>query len=63
MEFRIADTFTASLARLPVQNQKAANTAVFDIQADPGATSRPAGQMTRDTVNKGYAALKAPGPV
>jgi hypothetical protein len=63
MEFRIANTFTASPARLPVQDQKAAKTAVFDSQADPGATSRPAGQMTRDTVNKAYAALKAPGSV
>jgi hypothetical protein len=35
MEFRIADTFTASLARLPVQDQKAAKTTVFDIQVDP----------------------------
>jgi len=37
MEFRIADTFTSSLARLPVQDQKAAKTTVFDIQVDPAA--------------------------
>jgi AAA domain len=37
MEFRIADTFTASLNRLPGQDQKAAKITVFDIQADPTA--------------------------
>lgn len=37
MEFRIADTFTASLNRLPAQDQKAAKITVFDIQADPTA--------------------------
>ena len=37
MEFRIADTFTASLNRLPAQYQKAAKITVFDIQADPTA--------------------------
>ena len=37
MDFRIADTFTASLARLPAQDQKAAKIAVFDLQADPTA--------------------------
>ena len=37
MEFRIADTFTASLTRLPAQDQKAAKITVFDIQADPTA--------------------------
>jgi hypothetical protein len=38
MEFRIADTFTDSLARLPGQHQKAAKTTAFDLQLDP---SRP----------------------
>ncbi len=37
MEFRIADTFTASLGHLPAQDQKAAKTTVFDIQVDPTA--------------------------
>jgi len=37
LEFRIADTFTASLNRLPAQDQKAAKVTVFDIQADPTA--------------------------
>jgi mRNA-degrading endonuclease RelE of RelBE toxin-antitoxin system len=35
MEFRIADTFTASLARLSGQEQKAAKTTAFDLQLDP----------------------------
>lgn len=35
MEFRIADTFTAALARLESQEQKAAKTTAFDLQMDP----------------------------
>ena len=35
MEFRISDTFTASLARLSGQDQKAVKTAAFDLQIDP----------------------------
>ncbi|AWP78585.1 UvrD-helicase domain-containing protein [Bordetella bronchiseptica] len=35
MEFRIADTFTASLARLNGDEQKAAKTTAFDLQMDP----------------------------
>ena len=35
MEFRIADTFSAALARLQSQEQKAAKTTVFDLQMDP----------------------------
>ncbi len=35
VEFRIADTFTAALARLESQEQKAAKTAAFDLQMDP----------------------------
>ena len=37
MEFRIADTFTDALARLPAQDQKAAKTSAFDLQMDPSA--------------------------
>ena len=37
MEFRIADTFTDSLARLNAQEQKAAKTTAFDLQLDPSA--------------------------
>ena len=35
MEFRIADTFTDSLARLTAQEQKVAKTTAFDLQLDP----------------------------
>ncbi|HEY7300498.1 MAG TPA: hypothetical protein VH684_21590 [Xanthobacteraceae bacterium] len=34
MEFRIADTFTNSLAKLNAQEQKAAKTTAFDLQLD-----------------------------
>ena len=37
MEFRIAATFTAALARLEAQEQKAAKTTAFDLQMDPSA--------------------------
>ncbi len=37
MEFRIADTFTDALAKLPAQEQKAAKTTAFDLQLDPSA--------------------------
>lgn len=36
MEFRIADTFTDSLARLTAEEQKLVKTACFDLQLDPG---------------------------
>ena len=35
MEFRIADTFTDSLARLSGDEQKAAKTTAFDLQINP----------------------------
>src|SRR4029434_6404956 len=37
MEFRIADTFTDSLARLTGDEQKAVKTSAFDLQMDPSA--------------------------
>ena len=37
MEFRIADTFTAALARLDAPSQKAAKTTAFDLQLNPAA--------------------------
>jgi hypothetical protein len=37
MEFRIADTFTDALAKLPAQEQKAAKTTAFDLQMDSSA--------------------------
>ena len=35
MEFRIADTFTDSLAKLSGSEQKAVKTTAFDLQMDP----------------------------
>jgi hypothetical protein len=35
MQFLIADTFTAALAKLPAQEAKAVKTTVFDLQIDP----------------------------
>jgi hypothetical protein len=35
MEFRIADSFTGSLARLTVEEQKAVKTPAFDLQPNP----------------------------
>jgi mRNA-degrading endonuclease RelE of RelBE toxin-antitoxin system len=35
MEFRIADTFTDSLARLTGEEQKAVKTTAFDLQLNP----------------------------
>ena len=39
MEFRIADTFTDSLARLTGEEQKAVKTAAFDLQLNPAHPS------------------------
>src|ERR1700691_4757929 len=39
MEFRIADTFTDSLARLTGDEQKAVKTAAFDLQVNPSHPS------------------------
>jgi superfamily I DNA/RNA helicase len=38
MEFRIADTFTDSLAKLTNQQQKAAKTTAFDLQLNPASS-------------------------
>ena len=35
MDFRIADTFTDALARLPASDQKAVKTSAFDLQTNP----------------------------
>ncbi|MDO4770151.1 MAG: hypothetical protein Q4A11_07280 [Brachymonas sp.] len=37
MHFRIADTFTASLARLTRDEQKLVKTTAFDLQMDPSS--------------------------
>ncbi|WP_240319043.1 type II toxin-antitoxin system RelE/ParE family toxin [Acidibrevibacterium fodinaquatile] len=36
-DFRIADSFTDALARLPAQDQKAVKNSAFDLQLDPSA--------------------------
>ena len=40
MEFRIADTFTDSLARLTGEEQKAVKTTAFDLQMNPANPGR-----------------------
>ena len=40
LEFRIAATFTAALARLEAAEQKAAKTTAFDLQMDPSEIGR-----------------------
>ena len=37
MDFRIAESFTDALARLPAQTQNAARNSAFDLQLDPSA--------------------------
>ena len=39
MNFRIANTFRSSLAKLTANEQKAAKTTVFDLQVDPSQPS------------------------
>jgi hypothetical protein len=38
MDFRIADTFTDSLARLTGDEQKTVKTTAFDLQMDPSSS-------------------------
>ena len=47
MDFRIADTFTGSLARLTGEEQKAAKTTAFDLQLNP---SQPGLQLVHHDV-------------
>ena len=50
MEFRIADSFTDSLARLNTDEQKAAKITAFDLQEDPsnpGMKFHPHRQISR----------------
>lgn len=41
MEFRIADTFTGSLARLTGEEEKAAKATAFDLQVRESGTDVP----------------------
>ena len=45
MQFRIADTFTASLAKLPSDQQRAAKTTAFDLQTTAEGLSAPPEQV------------------
>src|SRR5216684_1747302 len=47
MEFRIADTFTDSLAKLTGDEQKAVKTAAFDLQLNPAHPSLKFHQMEK----------------
>ena len=47
MEFRIADTFTDSLARLTGDEQKAVKTTAFDLQMNPGSPGMSSTSSTR----------------
>ena len=51
MRFRIADAFTASLGRLPNEQQKAAKTTAFDLQTNPSQPGLSVHRLsnTRDT--------------
>ena len=51
MRFRIADTFTASLGRLPNEQQKVAKTTAFDLQTNPSQPGLSVHRLsnTRDT--------------
>jgi hypothetical protein len=40
MDFRIADTFTGSLARLTAQEQKNVKSAAFDLHLNPASPNR-----------------------
>lgn len=46
MEFRIADTFTASLGKLSGNEQKAAKTAAFDLQMNPAGSGKSFHKLT-----------------
>ncbi|MFZ2491415.1 MAG: 3'-5' exonuclease [Thermoanaerobaculia bacterium] len=47
MDFRIADTFTDSLARLTGDEQKLAKTAAFDLQMDPASPGMQFHRLTK----------------
>ena len=50
MEFRIADTFTDSLARLTGDEQKAVKTTAFDLQINPANLGMGFHKLERATV-------------
>lgn len=57
MQFRIADTFTASLARLTAMEQKAAKTTAFDLQMNPASPGLSFHKLDR-AQDKGFWSLR-----
>lgn len=57
MEFRIADTFTDSLARLTGDEQKAVKTTAFDLQMNPASPGMQFHKLER-AKDKGFASVR-----
>lgn len=57
MEFRIADTFTDSLARLTGDEQKAVKTTAFDLQMNPASPGMQFHKLDR-AKDKGFASVR-----
>ncbi len=57
MEFRIADTFTDSLARLTGEEQKAVKTTAFDLQLNPASPGMQFHKLDRAR-DKGFASVR-----
>jgi hypothetical protein len=58
VDFRIADTFTESLARLTGEEQKAIKTAAFDLQLNPASPG-----VKFHKLDKAFENLSRPGCV
>ena len=54
MQFRIADTFTSSLGRLPNDQQRAAKTTAFDLQTNPSQPGLESWPETPVDLARGY---------
>jgi hypothetical protein len=57
MEFRIADTFTESLARLTGEEQKAVKTTAFDLQINPASPGMSFHKLAKSR-DKGFASVR-----
>jgi mRNA-degrading endonuclease RelE of RelBE toxin-antitoxin system len=62
VEFRIADTFTESLARLTSEEQKAVKTTAFDLQIDPSNPGMQFHKLDR-AKDKNFWSVRASGDV
>lgn len=58
MDFRIADTFTDSLARLTAEEQKQIKTTVFDLQVNPASPSMSFHKLAK-AKDKGFWSVRA----